>query len=252
MHDHDNDTITLRGVDDELSDDGCAGCASEDFHDRGGVSVAVSARQSRSAGGSQPVVPRRASYVCGSARFANMIRHRRLYADVSCFFRCWLFPCPFESLQQPPCAGGAVPHFGRSCFRGARAHHYAVRRSWCAGAPAGTVCASSVDHPPSRPRIFPPHCHHDCITSSLLCRAHARWCLVPSVVAHPSLVTFVTLVPAPLHLPRRPSQASAIVVSDYVQCYTLTKAAFIQSFGPMTEILRRDPTLNSELMALLA
>ena len=49
----------------------------------------------------------------------------------------------------------------------------------------------------------------------------------------------------------RPSQASAIVVTPHVQCYTLTKAAFIQSFGPMTEVMRRNPAFNSRMMALL-
>ena len=44
---------------------------------------------------------------------------------------------------------------------------------------------------------------------------------------------------------------SAIAVSAHVQCYTLSKAAFIQSFGPMTEVLRRDPALNSQIMATL-
>ncbi len=49
----------------------------------------------------------------------------------------------------------------------------------------------------------------------------------------------------------RPSQMSAIAASPVLQCYTLTKAQFILSLGPMTEVLRRDPVLNSEVMALL-
>lgn len=52
-------------------------------------------------------------------------------------------------------------------------------------------------------------------------------------------------------LTMRPSQMSAIVASEHVQCYTLTKAAFIQSFGPMTDVLQRDPNLNSSMMAML-